>query len=280
MIIEWTDVDRSSLHNLFDKFKTGRAVIFPALSQNRGRIWVDSIDSPTVAKLQLNVLNFIGGDSNSVSAKELLQTIGQMKPLIVPDDWIDFIVKEWGDRLGKQKRTMMSPDSLDINFLQGLRNGKQKRTMMSPDSLDINFLQGLRNRLPKEYQLERVDIETAKKLDKGVHRHIAMFFDGSADFAENDGIGFCVKHENKVISIASTYTPFTNKFDIQVDTIDDPTHRRKGLATSVCAALMVYALENKVVPHWDAANDASVQLALKLGYTDPYEWNLFYLKPP
>ena len=254
MIIEWTDVDRSSLHNLFDKFKTGRAIIFPAISQNRGRIWVDSIDSPTVARLQLNVLNFICGDSNSVSAKELLQTIEQLQPLFVPDDWIDFIVKEWGDLLGKQKRTMMSLDSLDINFLRGLRN-----------------------RLPKEYLLERVDIETARKLDKGVHRHIAIFFDGTVDFVES-GLGFCIKHVDKVISIASTYTPYTNKFEIQVDTIDDPTHRRKGLATAVCAALMVYALENNVVPHWDAANDISVQLALKLGYTDPYEWNFFYLK--
>ncbi|MHA1613469.1 MAG: GNAT family N-acetyltransferase [Candidatus Thorarchaeota archaeon] len=256
MIIEWTDVDRSSLHNLFDKFKTGRAVIFPALSQNRGRIWVDSLESPTVARLQLNVLNFIVGDSNGVSAKELLQTIEQMQPIVVPDDWIDFIAKEWGDRLGKQKRTMMSPDSLNLDYLQKLRNN-----------------------LPKEYSLERVDFEIAKKLDKGVHRHIAMFFDGSADFVQS-GIGFCIKHENKVISIASTYTPYTNKFDIQVDTIDDPVHRRKGLATVVCATLMVYALENNVVPHWDAASDISVQLALKLGYTEPYEWNIFYLKPP
>ncbi|MCK4565798.1 MAG: GNAT family N-acetyltransferase [Candidatus Thorarchaeota archaeon] len=256
MIIEWTDVDRSRLHNLFDTFKTCRAVIFPALSQNRGHIWVDSLDSPTVAKLQLNVLNFIVGDNDSVSAKELLQTIEPMQPLFVPDDWIDFVSGEWGDRLGTQKRTLMSPDSLDIKYLRGIRD-----------------------RLQKEYRLERVDLETAKKLDKGVYKHIAMFFDGSADFAKN-GISFCVKHEGKVISIASTYTPFTNKFDVQVDTIDDHAHRRRGLATVVCAALMVYALENNVVPHWDAANDISVQLALKLGYTDPYEWNLFYLKPP
>jgi len=256
MIIDWTDDDRSRLHSLFDTFKTCRAVIFPALSQNRGKIWVDSIDSPTVAKLQLNILNFIVGDSDGDSAKELLQTIEPMQPLFVPDDWIDLITEEWGDRLGTQKRTLMSPDSLDIKYLRELRD-----------------------RLPEEYKIERVDFEIAKKLDKGVHKHIAMFFDGSADFAEN-GISFCVKHENKVISIASTYTPYTNKFDVQVDTIDDHHHRRKGLATAVCAALMVYALEHDVVPHWDAANDASVQLALKLGYTDPYEWNLFYLKAP
>ncbi len=256
MIIDWTDADRRRLHSLFDTFKTCRAVIFPALSQNRGHIWVDSLDSPTVAKLQLNVLNFIVGDNDSVSAKELLQTIEPMQPLFVPDDWIDFVSGEWGDRLGTQKRTLMSPDSLDIKYLRGIRD-----------------------RLQKEYRLERVDLETAKKLDKGVHKHIAMFFDGSADFAKN-GIGFCVKHEGKVISIASTYTPFTNKFDVQVDTINDPAHRRKGLASIVCASLIIYALENNVVPHWDAATEASVQLALKLGYTDPYEWNLFYLKAP
>lgn len=256
MIIDWIDDDRSRLYSLFDTFKTCRAVIFPALSQGRGKIWVDSIDSPTVAKLNLNILNFIVGDCNGVPAKEILQTIEPMHPLFVPDDWINFLSVEWGDRLGKQKRTLMSPDSLNLDYLRELRD-----------------------RLPKEYKLEQVDIETAKKLDKGVHKHIAMFFDSSVDFAEN-GIGFCVKHEDKVISIASTYTPYTSKFDVQVDTIDDPAHRRKGLATVVCAALMVYALEHDITPYWDAANKTSVQLALKLGYTDPFEWNVFYLKSP
>ena len=256
MIIDWIDEDRSRLHNLFDTFKTCRAVIFPALTQGRGQIWVDSLDSPTVGKLKLKILNFIAGNSNSESAKEILQTIEPMQPLFVPDDWIDFVADKWGDRLGKQKRTRMSPDSLDLHYLQELRD-----------------------RLPKEYKLERVDYETAKRLDKRVHMHIPLFFDGSADFEKN-GIGFFIKHEGKVISVASTYTSYTDKFEIQVDTIDSPLYRRKGLATTVCAALMVYALENDIVPHWDAVNDTSVQLALKLGYTDPYEWNVFYLKPP
>ncbi len=256
MITDWTDDDRSRLYHLFDTFKTGRAVIFPALSQGRGQIWVDSIDSPTVAKFRLNTLIFFAGNSNSVFAKEILQTIEPMQPLFVPDDWIDFLEEEWGDRLGKQKRTRMSPDSLDLEYLRELRN-----------------------RLPNEYKLERVDLKTAKRLDKRKHVHIALYYDGSDDFVEN-GIGFCIKHDDKVISLASTYTPYTDKFEIQVDTIDDPRYRQKGLATSVCAALMTYALENDVVPHWDAANEASVQLALKLGYTNPYDWNVFYLKPP
>ncbi|MFW9841033.1 MAG: GNAT family N-acetyltransferase, partial [Candidatus Thorarchaeota archaeon] len=67
-------------------------------------------------------------------------------------------------------------------------------------------------------------------------------------------------------------------FEIQVDTLDE-AHRRKGFATAVSAALIIYALENGLTPHWDAANEESVQLALKLGYTDPDCWEAYFLKP-
>ena len=36
------------------------------------------------------------------------------------------------------------------------------------------------------------------------------------------------------------------------------------------------ALEKNLVPHWDAANEASVKLALKLGYTNPVSWDAYY----
>ncbi|MHA2235602.1 MAG: GNAT family N-acetyltransferase, partial [Candidatus Thorarchaeota archaeon] len=39
------------------------------------------------------------------------------------------------------------------------------------------------------------------------------------------------------------------------------------------------ALENGLTPQWDAANEASIHLALKLGYTDPDYWEGYYLKP-
>ena len=107
--------------------------------------------------------------------------------------------------------------------------------------------------------------------------HIPTFFGSSEEFYEN-GIAYCIKYQEKIVSMASTFTPFTDEFEIQVDT-SDPDHRRKGLATVVSAALMVYALENGLIPQWDAANEASIQLALKLGYSDPGYWEGYYLKP-
>ena len=92
------------------------------------------------------------------------------------------------------------------------------------------------------------------------------------------GISYCIRHEGKILSVASTFMPFKDEFEIDVRTIDTE-HRRMGLATVVSAALMIHALENGLVPHWDAANEASVGLALKLGYTNPEPWEAYYLKP-
>ncbi|MFW9982840.1 MAG: GNAT family N-acetyltransferase, partial [Candidatus Thorarchaeota archaeon] len=107
--------------------------------------------------------------------------------------------------------------------------------------------------------------------------HIPTFFGSSEEFYKN-GIGYCIKYNDEIVSMASTFTPYTDIFEIQVDTFDTK-HRRKGLATAVSAAIMVHALEKNITPYWDAANEASIQLALKLGYTDPEPWEGYYLKP-
>ena len=124
----------------------------------------------------------------------------------------------------------------------------------------------------------KVDFETIRSVDKRKAMHIPMFFGSSDSFFEM-GIAYCIKHEDTVVSMASTFTPHTDVFEVQVDTFETE-HRRKGLATVVSAALIVHALENDFVPYWDAVNETSISLALKLGYSDPDRWEAFYLKPP
>ncbi|MFW9965387.1 MAG: GNAT family N-acetyltransferase, partial [Candidatus Sifarchaeia archaeon] len=113
-------------------------------------------------------------------------------------------------------------------------------------------------------------------LDKRNAIHIPTFF-GSSETFHKMGIAYSISYEGKVVSMASTYMPFTNEFEIQVNTFD-PRHRRKGLATVASAALILHALEHGLVPQWDAANEASMNLALKLGYTNPDPWEAYYLK--
>ena len=255
MIVDWVSEDRTKVRSLFEIHKRARAVIFPALDQGRGLLWTNSLESPTVARLQIAVINALAGDSTSPDAEEIVRMIEPKQLVIGPnDEWTRIIKELLGDRLGVQSRALLSPNSLNLDHLRHLRT-----------------------LLPTGYTLERMDLETIKGVDKRRAMHIPTFFGSSEDFYKM-GIAYCIKHEGKVVSMASTFTPFTDEFEIQVDTMD-PEHRRKGLATTVSAALMVHALENGLVPHWDAVNEASIDLALKLGYTDPDRWEGYYLKP-
>lgn len=256
MIVKWADEDRSKVRPLFDSHTRARALILPALDQGRGNVWSNSIEAPTVARLQLVMINAVAGDSTNPDAVELIQMIEPMQLVFGPDDeWTQIIKEQWGDRLGIQQRALFSSESLDLDHLRHLRD-----------------------QLPEGYKLERMDLETIKRVDKRQAMHIPTFFGSSEDFFK-EGIAYCIKFEEKVVCMASTFTPFTDEFEIQVDT-SDPDHRRKGLATVASAALMVHALEKGIVPYWDAANEASINLALKLGYTDPDHWEAYYLKPP
>ncbi|MFW9834128.1 MAG: GNAT family N-acetyltransferase [Candidatus Thorarchaeota archaeon] len=256
MIMEWIDNDRSRIRPLFEAHRRARGLIFPALDQGRGVVWTDSLETPTVACLHLVVLNALAGDSSSPNAKELIQMIEPNQVVISPDEkWTKLIKNLWGERVGVIKRALLSHKSLDLEHLKSLRE-----------------------HLPSGYTLERMDLETIRRLDKRSSMHILTFFGSSKEFYER-GIAYCIKHDGKVVSMASTFTPFTDVFDIEIDTFDE-THRRKGLATVVSAALIIHALENGLVPYWDAENEVSINLALKLGYTDPDYWEAYYLKPP
>ena len=256
MIYRWISNDQSAIRQLFDSFDKARVLIFPAIDQNRCELWVDSLESPTVAMWRLKILCALAGDSTSPSAHELVHKIEPRQAVFVcSEDWITLLKRSWGSKLGIEKRTRLSPDSLDIDHLR-------------------KFMETI----PDDFTLERMDLDTVKSLDKRVAMHIPLFFGDSESFY-NTGVGFCIKHQGKVVSSASSFAPFTDAFEIEVHTNNDPIYRRKGLATAACAALMVYALERNLTPHWDAANEASVALALKLGYTNPEPWAAFYLNP-
>jgi len=96
MIMEWIEEDRSKIRHLFDSHTKGRAIIFPALDQGRGNIWVNSLETPTVARLQLGMINAVAGDYNSPDAEELIRMIQPLQLVFGPDvQWIRIMWKRW-----------------------------------------------------------------------------------------------------------------------------------------------------------------------------------------
>ena len=254
MVVEWTSPDRSPVRDLFEPHRRFRAVILPALEQGRGTLWVDSLEDPQVAWLSLSVFNIVAGDSSAEVSAQIIEKIPHMRVLVVPDEgWTSLTKSIWGDEVGVIKRIMMSRNSLDIDYIR-----KMKRP------------------LPEGFILKRVELEDLNSIaEERMIGHIPMFFETPEKFIET-GFGFCIRHGDLVVSMASTFAPSGKEFEIEIDTFDSPEYRRKGLATIVGAALIEYALENGLVPHWDAQNEISVELAKKLGYTDPERYEAYY----
>jgi len=253
MLIDLTLDEFGLVRHLFESHKRGRAMIFGWMDLGLGSIKTDSKKDPIVALLLFPPISFIAGDSTSPEARKLIRAIPALTITVVSDDaWIDLIKNEWGEKIRTRRRTRLCPESLDIAHLQKLKMG-----------------------LPSEFKLQKIDLDTVNNSDKSLWEGVPYFFGSYEEFLEG-GFGYCIKKGQQTVSVAYTAFPFTNDFEIQVTTLDVPEFRRKGLATIASAALIEDGLLRGVVPQWDAANQVSVNLAIKLGYTDPDPYDVYY----
>ena len=101
------------------------------------------------------------------------------------------------------------------------------------------------------------------------------FRDGD-DFVRR-GLGIIALQDGIPVAGASSYTIHDGGVEIEIDT--RPDQRRKGLALSCGARLILNCLDRGFVPSWDAHNLPSVSLAEKLGYRlrAPYQAYLLNL---
>jgi len=252
-VSEWTNPDKIRAKKLFESSKM-RAVIRGLIEQERGTILVDSIEDPKVAMWSYSIMSSAVGDSSTEAARYLIEEFPYLHLLNVPDkNWESLVRKTWGEDIYAMPRTTLSAEALDIDHLRRL-----KKT------------------LPEGFTLQKVDREALSNLaEKTMGFHIPQYFGSPEEFIKY-GFGFCIKHGKRAVSMASTYTPYDDEIEIEIDTFDSPEYRRRGLATVAGAALIEYALENGLTPNWDAQTSISVELAKKLGYINPVPYEAFF----
>ena len=250
-LAEWNKV-----FQLFDSHMLARSIIEPCVQSGLGSLIVDDTDTPSVVMYSIPMMIFLAGDSASPAAHELVKSLPKLTVFVVPDKkWRNLLKNEWGNKLVVTQRTHLDHQSLNIEHLQKLKEN-----------------------LPEGYILNKLDRGVLPQIDKEYAIQIQMYF-GKIENLVETGFGFCILDDkNKLVSYAYTPFPFIDEFEVQVFTEDNPEYRRKGLATAVSAALIEYGLEKDLVPHWDAANEPSVKLALKLGYSSPVPWEAYYYK--
>ena len=122
--------------------------------------------------------------------------------------------------------------------------------------------------LPEGYALHPFDEAAFAEKPFG---HGAQYRD-YADFAAR-GAGAVVRHEGKIVAAASSF--LTHGKEVEMDISTDEGHRRKGLACACAAAMLKDCMERGITVHWDAQNEASRRLALRLGYEVGCEYDVF-----
>ena len=243
---------RPNLVPLFENHRYLHAISKAILKEGLGEAYSNDFEKPTLALLLHRFLAFLAGDENDILVQELLKRIPPKKIIFVPDKKWDAIIKDfWGDKLRPRSRTKFSSDELQIEHMKEILS-----------------------KIPQEMEIKKLDentIEQTSKLAKGI---IRILFPSLDDFIKTN-FGFYLKHNDTIVSVALAATPiYNNEFEIHIET--DPEYQRRGLAMIVCAKLIQYSLEKNLIPHWDADNEPSTKLALKLGFTKPERYDAYY----
>ena len=254
MISEFPLEKRLDLLPLFKQHKYLFALVEGLIKERMGVAYANNPESPTVALIGQKIIFYLAGDSEDSSVPELLEKIPPNRLIFISDEnWIQKISDFWGEKLQVYPRTKFSSEKLDINYLKELQL-----------------------KLPKGFVIEKLTKDTIKNISNQAKNIIHLLFPSVNNFIERN-FGFCILEGNTIASLALAASPiYDDTFEIHIET--NPEYQRRGLALIICAKLIEYSLSKGLISHWDADNEPSAQLALKLGFTKPekyfsYFWN-------
>ena len=245
-MIEVEKADRKGLAGLFQDY-TWNYLADAILEGTMGRALADDAEEPHVAVLQApNLqLNIVGGDAGHPAAREYMEQLPKRSALFFgAEGWEELVQSMHGGKSIEMPRYAFTSEALDVEHLRSVASG-----------------------VPDGYRPVQMALALARRLgaEKSSFAEDHMVnFDSPEDFVAR-GFGFCLLDGDQIASVATTFAICRKGIEIQINTRKE--HQRKGLATAVAAQLLVHSLEQGLDPNWDAANESSVGLATRLGYT-------------
>jgi len=242
--------DLSKIAFLFEESKYDTVMIRSVLEGYFGTAHVDSIENPTVARLDTGSFTMFAGDAESDEVLELIK----VNPvyIVTPE------TEEWMAVL----RSEFKYNITDLNFTECIS-----------DDIAIKRLNEIIDSLSEDYSIRKIDRELAKRLPDDIDNE--YFFENFNDIEDfmNRGVGYCVLHADKIVSAATSTAACNTAIDVEIQT--DLRFREKGLGRIVGAALVKHCINNHLTPHWLAANESSLRLAIKLGYVEGRRYTTF-----
>lgn len=243
---------RSSLRKLYQDYPCLHGSVSAIVDGSMGKAFADSPSEPHVA---LGVLDFhfLAGDPLNENALPLIQFLKPGAIVITPtSDWQCLLTNSCPGELGLYPREAFEVREFNVDELR-------------------QFCQDL----PPAYELRPVRTGEVEKFGSDLAPALVSNFRSPNEFISR-GIGFGLLHQQTFVAGASSGAISKEKLEIEVQT--RPEFRRRGFATAVAAALILYCLDHGLEPCWDAANEASSGLARKLGFRSSGKYDAYVLK--
>ena len=247
-----TRVHRLRLAKAFATVPRVDISIEAVLDEQMGKAFVDSLDNPQFFMIeQDSFFCYFAGDFSGEAGRDFLtKTPSGRMVMAGSEGWRVCLEAVFGERLKPIPRYNHASNTLLLDRIKPL--------------IDKN---------PYLDRVKRIDAEIAQI--EWQYFGIGAF-ESAEDFVTR-GIGYSLLEDGKIMGAA--YSSLVSNTGIEMSVVIDPVYRRQGVATLLCALVIEWCIENHVSPHWDAANEASCNLAKKLGYRKLEDYSAYYLQP-
>jgi GNAT superfamily N-acetyltransferase len=253
VLIELDGGERASLPRLFDRYPCLHGSVAAVIEGGMGKVFADSREEPCVA---LAVLDFhlLAGDPLHQHAPQLFKLLQPGDVVVAPTPaWQHLVAATYASELAAYHREAFQTAKFDVDKLK-------------------RFCQAL----PSGYELRQVHLEEVTQFATDLDPALVHNFLSHEEFITR-GVGLGILHQGTFVSGASSAAIGGGKVEIEIQT--HRQFRRRGLARSVAAALILYCLEHGLEPCWDAANEPSAALARQLGFHSTGKYEAYRLKP-
>jgi GNAT superfamily N-acetyltransferase len=226
-----------------------------AIEGQMGRVFANDPSDPRVLAVRQGPFWYLAGEAGHPAAGDLVACIppGSLAMPSLPA-WIGLLERRLGNRLEAMPRVSFQSDGLSVDHL---------------DSLVADS--------PHRDRLQAVDADLASRLATLPDPWFELDgYASPADFVAR-GIGFAVVDGHDVAGAA--WSSLVCSTAIEVSVFVDERHRRRGVATTVAARLVLESMDRGLRPNWDAANEESCRLAMKLGFVPAGSYLARYLRP-
>jgi GNAT superfamily N-acetyltransferase len=198
--------------------------------------------SPAVFLIQNGPFHILGGNPKNPRADEILSLIPNGSTILPsPAEWISKLKKQQNVTLQKYDRCSLDHSNISVTHLDKIiaKNSYQLNVKKIDESLAYDIYQS-------EY-----------------FQYHFQNFKSESDFLKR-GIGYAVLFDSLTVGVASSALVCNSGYEINIMVL--PEYRGKSLGKLLAAHLVRSIFISCKIPHWDAANEISLNLAIQLGY--------------